>query len=45
MGFYSLNPDRIRDFQPPDSGELLVRDGSNLTSVLRQLSTRDDARK
>jgi predicted ATPase len=45
MGFYSLNPDRIRDFQPPDSGELLVRDGSNLTSVLRQLSTRDEARK
>jgi predicted ATPase len=45
MGFYSLNPDRIRDFQAPDSGELLVRDGSNLTSVLRQLSLRDEARK
>jgi energy-coupling factor transporter ATP-binding protein EcfA2 len=45
MGFYSLNPDRIRDFQAPDSGELLVRDGSNLTSVLRQLSMRDEARK
>jgi predicted ATPase len=45
MGFYSLNPDRIRDFQAPDSGELLVRDGSNLTSVLRQLSMRDEDRK
>ena len=45
MGFYSLNPDRIRDFQAPGSGELLVRDGSNLTSVLRQLSMRDEARK
>ncbi|HZU23924.1 MAG TPA: AAA family ATPase [Bryobacteraceae bacterium] len=45
MGFYNLNPDRIRDFQAPDSGELLTRDGGNLTSVLRQLSTRDDARK
>ncbi|MGO9096229.1 MAG: AAA family ATPase [Bryobacteraceae bacterium] len=45
MGFYNLNPDRIRDFQAPDSGELLVRDGSNLTSVLRQLSVRDEARK
>src|SRR5581483_1574074 len=45
MGFYSLNPDRIRDLQAPDSGDLLVRDGSNLTSVLRQLSLRDDARK
>jgi hypothetical protein len=34
MGFYSLNPDRIRNFQAPDSGELLVRDGSNLTRSL-----------
>jgi predicted ATPase len=42
MGFYSLNPDRIRDFQAPDSGELLVKDGSNLTSVLRQLAERDE---
>src|ERR1022692_5278977 len=23
MGFYSLNPDRIRDLQSPDTGELL----------------------
>ena len=45
MGFYSLNPDRIRDFQSPDSGELLVRDGGNLTSVLRQLAIHDEARK
>lgn len=45
MGFYSLNPDRIRDFQPPDSGEILARDGSNLTSVLRQLAVRDEGRK
>jgi predicted ATPase len=45
MGFYSLNPDRIRDFQPPDSGDLLARDGGNLTSVLRQLAVRDEARK
>jgi hypothetical protein len=34
MGFYSLNPDRIRDLQPPDAGELLARDGSNIASVL-----------
>jgi predicted ATPase len=45
MGFYSLNPDRIRDFQTPDSGDLLVRDGSNLTSVLRRLAERDEALK
>ena len=38
MGFYSLNPDRIRDLQAPDPGDLLMRDGSNLTSVLGQLS-------
>ena len=37
MGFYSLNPDKIRDLQAPDPGDLLIRDGSNLTSVLAQL--------
>ena len=45
MGFYSINPDMIRDLQAPGSGDLLVRDGSNLTSVLRQLAERDDAGK
>jgi predicted ATPase len=45
MGFYSVNPDTIRDFQAPGSGELLARDGSNLTSVLRQLAERDETRK
>lgn len=38
MGFYNLNPDRIRDLQSPDPGTLLARDGSNLSSVLDQLS-------
>jgi len=37
MGFYNLNPDRIRDIQSPDPGTLLARDGSNLSSVLGQL--------
>lgn len=37
MGFYNLNPDRIRDLQPADAGEVLRRDGSNLASVLGQL--------
>ena len=37
MGFYNLNPDRIRDLQAPDPGDLLIRDGSNLASVLAQL--------
>ena len=38
MGFYSLNPDKIRDLQAPDPGDLLIRDGSNLASVLARLS-------
>jgi predicted ATPase len=37
MGFYSLNPDRLRDLQSPDSGQLLARDGNNITSVLARL--------
>lgn len=37
MGFYSLNLDKIRDFQAPDLGDMLIRDGSNLTSVLAKL--------
>jgi predicted ATPase len=38
MGFYNLNPDQIRDLQPPDVGEILARDGSNIASVLGQLT-------
>ena len=38
MGFYSLNPDKIRDLQSPDPGDLLIRDGSNLASVFARLS-------
>jgi predicted ATPase len=37
MGFYNLNPDRIRDLQSPGPGDLLARDGSNIASVLAQL--------
>ncbi len=45
MGFYSLNPDRIRDLQSPDSGRLLARDGSNLASVLAELAARNPEAK
>jgi len=45
MGFYNLNPDRIRDLQPPDAGELLARDGSNIASVLSQLAKHAAKRK
>ena len=38
MGFYNLNPDKIRNPQAPDPGDVLMRDGSNLTSILTQLS-------
>ena len=38
MGFYNLNPERIRALQSPDAGELLRRDGSNLASVIARLS-------
>ena len=38
MGFYNFSPDKIRDLQTPDAGEMLIRDGSNLTSVVTQLS-------
>jgi predicted ATPase len=46
MGFYKLNPDEIRDLQPPEPGMLLRRDGSNLASVLGHLSnTRLDVKQ
>jgi predicted ATPase len=38
MGFYNFNPEEIRELQPPDTGELLRRDGSNLASVLGLLA-------
>ena len=34
MGFYNLNPDKIRELQPSDTGFLLRRDGENIASVL-----------
>lgn len=37
MGFYNLNPDQIRGLQDPDPGERLMRDGRNLSAVVRQL--------
>jgi predicted ATPase len=45
MGFYNLNPDEIRDLQAPDAGEILLRDGSNLASVLNVLGNESPAAK
>ena len=39
MGFYNLNPDKIRELQAPHPGDVLARDGSNLTSVFGQFPT------
>lgn len=38
MGFYNLNPARIREPLPPDPGVLLQSDGGNLASVLGRLA-------
>jgi predicted ATPase len=45
MGFYNLNPDRIRALQHPDAGEVLSRDGGNLASVLAQIGRRSPPTK
>jgi len=37
MGFYHFNPDEIRNLQSSDTGEVLLRDGRNLPSVLHAL--------
>lgn len=42
MGFYNLNPESIRDLQSPDTGDLLLRDGGNIASVVRQLEQYPD---
>lgn len=45
MGFYNFNPDAIRDLQPADAGEVLLRDGSNLASVLNLISAESPTTK
>jgi len=45
MGFYNLNPKEIRELQPPDAGDLLKRDGSNIGSVLGKLANSNPAAK
>lgn len=44
MGFYNLSPERIRDLQEPDPGQLLSRDGRNLAAVVRELGRFDSGR-
>lgn len=42
MGFYNLNPQRIRNLQDPDPGQLLARDGRNLAALVRELGRYED---
>ncbi len=44
MGFYNLNPQVIRELQAPEAGDLLRRDGGNLTSVIARMAKSDKAR-
>ena len=37
MGFYNLNPERMKDLVSPDAGEILHRDGANIASVIARL--------
>lgn len=37
MGFYNLNPECIRNLQDTDPGDLLLRDGRNIATVIRRL--------
>lgn len=45
MGFYNLNPDAMRELQPPDPGHLLKRDGSNVASALARLELRPERKQ
>ncbi|MCX5215863.1 AAA family ATPase [Kitasatospora sp. NBC_00240] len=44
ISVFNLNPDVIRQPQTPDSGEFLLRDGSNLASVLHRLERTERGR-
>ncbi len=40
LAFYNLDPRQMRQPQPPDPGDLLMRDGRNIASVVANLETR-----
>ena len=41
MHFYSINPADIRRPQPHDAGDVLLRSGKNIASLMRRLATDD----
>ncbi|MFC5380087.1 AAA family ATPase [Aquipuribacter nitratireducens] len=45
VNVFNINPDAIRTPQKPGPGDLLLRDGANLASVLDQLSREEPRRK
>ena len=45
MGFYNLNPAAMRQFQSPDAGDLLHRDGDNIASVIGRMAEENEAEK
>lgn len=42
MYFYSINPNEIRQPQPHDAGDILLRTGKNIASLMRRLETDDN---
>ena len=40
MGVYNFNPGQMREWQPPTTGEQLLRDGANIASVLARMERR-----
>jgi len=45
MRFYRPDPEKIRDLEAPDTGDLLAYDSGNVTSLLRRMATHDAAAK
>ena len=43
MAFYSFSPEVMRSPQPPDPGDMLQPDGTNLASVLASLENRNES--
>jgi predicted ATPase len=44
MAFYNINPAIMREPQPNDPGDILARDGANISAVIRRLKTARDAK-
>jgi predicted ATPase len=45
IGVYNINPELVRQLQAPDRGDILKRDGRNLSGVLAQLDRPEHAER